>query len=189
MENTCSVSGCNRPRDRLGLCTRHYMRNRRHGTPTGGVRADRGAALEFLERVVCSDSDECILWPFNSSKRTGYGSLRFRGRNTTAHRAALILHTGIDAPGSVQAAHAPEICHNRLCVNPRHLRWATASENEQDKALDKTVRIGEELHNAVLTNAQADMIREIPGPAWAVALAFGVSQAVIHNVRAGRTYK
>lgn len=187
MDKHCSVGGCNRPADRLGFCTLHYMRNRRHGSPTAG-RTMRGAAIEFLREVASSATDDCISWPFNINKQTGYGLVKLDGRNMSAHRASLIIASGIEAPRNIHAAHMPEKCHNRTCVNPRHLRWATAQENELDKIKDKTFRSGETLHNAKLTNEQADMIRNIPGPAWAVALAFGVSQSVVHNVRSGKTY-
>ena len=88
--------------------------------------------IELLE----TDWDAgCILWTADDDP-SGYGPrLSLYGHTMSAARYALILATGIN-PAGLDVAHGP--CHNRLCVNPLHLRWATRRENAADRRRDGT---------------------------------------------------
>lgn len=144
--NTCSAHGCNRDVNCKELCKHHYDKSRRESHLGHARRMARRVkdkpnvktAAEFLRDLGRSPSDDCIDWPY-SVMSNGYGTVRFEGRVTTAHRAALIVWKGYPPSPEHQAAHEPLICHNRKCVNPRHLSWKTKSENEADKLLDGTV--------------------------------------------------
>jgi hypothetical protein len=73
-----------------------------------------------------------------------------------AHRVMALLAHG-DAPSqSHEVAHS---CHNPGCVNPQHLRWATKSENNLEKADNGTQRRGETTPNSVLTEGAVRAIR------------------------------
>lgn len=96
--------------------------------------------MQFIRDAVASSTNDCIVWPFNVARNCKYGYLRYGGKNVTASRLSLILHTGTN-PQELHACHSPSICHNPLCVNPRHLRWATRAENMADKHLDN-VQVG-----------------------------------------------
>jgi hypothetical protein len=61
---------------------------------------------------------------------TGYGGIRYHGKNRTAHRVSYELHYG-PIPDGLQIDHA---CRNRLCVNPDHLRAVRDGENKQNLA-------------------------------------------------------
>ena len=188
MRHACEVNGCDRPADRLNLCTRHYMRNRRNGDPTKG-RTPPGEGERFLRAAVSSVTDECILWPYSVNARTGYGQTRFEGKSATPHRVALYMSTGLRPDRSIHAAHAPAVCHNKLCVNPRHLRWATSAENEADKALDGTKMVGPKVHNSLLTKEQVFKIRSDSRTNIQVARELGVHVTIVENVRYGKTYR
>jgi len=54
------------------------------------------------------------------------------------------------------AAHS---CGERMCINPRHLRWATRKENEADKVAHGRDIRGERSGTARLTRQQVDDIR------------------------------
>jgi hypothetical protein len=97
---------------------------------------------DFIADVLTSRTDDCIAWPFAVRKSSGYGahSTRKAGkkRNYDAHRFVCSEAHGSPPPG-MQAAHS---CGNKLCVNPKHLYWATAKENLQDAKRHGTLRGG-----------------------------------------------
>lgn len=187
---SCTVEGCGAPQDRLGLCTAHYMRQRRNnGDPVAG-RASPGSREAFIRTAAATVSDDCIIWPFPPNKRTGYGIAKLEGVSMTAHRAVLALFTGEMPPRSIHAAHLPTVCHNRMCVNPTHLRWATAVENEADKRLDGTLHEGPKSHRSVLTEEQVRYIRSGTGRSdLKIAKEIGVSEFAVRSARIRRTYR
>lgn len=96
-----------------------------------------GDGLRFLQSAVDDQPDECRVYPY-SRIPDGYGHVWFEGRARQAGEVVLILD-GRPKPGpKYHAAHAPGVCHNRACISPSHLRWATAQENNLDKLLDGT---------------------------------------------------
>lgn len=93
--------------------------------------------MQFATAAATHDEPGCLLWPYKQNGH-GYGSLWVNGSAIQAHRFVLRLAKGDPPDESYEAAHAPLICHNRLCVNPAHLRWATRSANQRDRSLDDT---------------------------------------------------
>ena len=79
----------------------------------------------FWSKVDVRGPEEC--WEWTSTPRTlgGYGVFRFRGQNTTAHRAAYQIAVGAVGPGQ----HIDHLCRNRLCCNPLHLEPVSPAEN------------------------------------------------------------
>lgn len=178
----CSVEGCGHGQKGHGYCKSHYARFKRHGHPLGG-NAPWGAGLAFMENLCRSTppADECILWPFARSGR-GYGSLSLNGVICNVHREVCLRVHGDPPSSDHEAAHS---CGIRACVNPRHLRWATASENQMDRVIHGTSNRGERSASAKLTEDDVREIRALKGVLGnkRAAKKFGVTPGHISMIR------
>ena len=179
----CSVDGCSGTRKARGFCQSHYYRYMRYGSALAG-RAQNGKPLKFLLSLKDRELDnECIIWPF-AKVYAGYGTVVVDGKQYLAHRVSCRLSHGEPEEGM----HAAHSCNNPSCVNPRHLRWATPSSNNNDKLANGTLGVGERNPFAKLTWAAVDAIRADKRPRKVLALEFGVSIHTIDDVLSGRRW-
>lgn len=174
----CSVYGCEKPMLARGYCCAHYNKWRKYGDPLRQKIAKRGDALTWLRSLVTHDGNTCLLWPFKSRYSNGYGSVWFNGRLSGAHRVMCILSHGEPPSPILHAAHS---CGNKMCVNPKHLRWATGPENELDKKAHGCGISGERNPRAKLTRSAVAEIRQLKGDfsQGQIAARFGVSRRLI----------
>ena len=150
------------------------------GTPKGALQA-------FLQAVAAFPPEECVLWPYGTDG-SGYGQLRYRGGKIGAHRLSWELFHGRKMAAGFYAAHAPEICHNRLCVNPIHIREATPAENVADRVADGTANRGERHGNCKLTAEQVQAIRTDQRLLREVASHYGICEVTVLDIKEGRTW-
>lgn len=178
----CKIDGCGRPSDSLGLCAGHRMRLR-SGVPLHTPLKPRPEErLAFLGGLKGHDGDECIMWPYAK----GRGSIRYGGRQRTASNAMCEIAYGPPQPGH-EVAHS---CNrgDEGCVNPRHLRWATHTENMGDKFVHGTQPRGETHYKSVITAEIALAIFNAGEPHPAVAKRFGVSRSVVATIKSGASW-
>lgn len=192
LANGCSVEGCNKTKLLAkGLCNAHYLRNYRHGSPTGGSTG-WGEARRWLLDALETDTDACIPFPYGTYK--GYGAVNIDGKTMAASRFIAIQAYG-DEPG-LEAAHG---CGNRACCNKKHIRWATHAENMADMiAHGRTTRGRAHPRAAGINNKSARFserdVRDIRSverrvSARRLASLYGVTHAAILNIWTRKTWR
>lgn len=185
----CVVNGCTKPEKVSGMCWGHYARRRRHGAAEGGSpsKTESGIGRKWIEDNVLHAEDDCLIWPFSSTKVT-FVRVDGQARKTYVYMCELV-----NGPRPTPAHQAAHSCGKRHlgCVNPRHLRWATPKENMADKKLHGTQACGETAWNAKFTAEDVRLIRDSIGkvPGRELARRFGVSDNAISKIRRGHNWQ
>lgn len=133
-KKVCSVDGCTKIVESVGLCAMHYTRWKRHGDfELHYISSDR--SLRLWSKVDVRGADEC--WPWLGNLNIGYGRLVVDRVTYLTHRLSYELTFG-KIPVGLQIDH---VCHNastdcpgglcshRRCCNPSHLRAVSIAEN------------------------------------------------------------
>ena len=105
------------------LCSRHYERLMKYGSPTG--QPQRPTATErFAAKLSINPETGCWEWT-GQLNRHGYGRFSVDDKLTYAHRFAYAMAKGA-IPDELELDH---LCRNRRCANPFHLEAVTRIEN------------------------------------------------------------
>lgn len=192
MQTVCCIKECNLPVLALGLCNKHWRRNKKFGSPVAISRhsgSNKGLTAEerFAKSVVKTES--CWVWKASRDKN-GYGIFKGMIGNapfTRAHRYSYALHTG-DMLVGMQALHT---CDNPSCVNPEHLFSGTNADNMRDKAQKgrAKVPVGEKHGKAVLTERQVKSILKDPRPYAEIAAQYNVKPSTIGSIKQRVSWK
>ena len=180
----CNVDGCGLPvrYKSAGLCNRHYLRQHRYGSPSGGG-PEYGAAERWLASNIPAHDDECIAWPFGRFA-DGYGAVQVGGKKRRAHRLVCEMVHG--APPSPQHDAAHRCGRGHLgCVNDRHLYWATRAQNLADRVAHGTANRGPRNGQAKLAEDEARQILAMKGSGVLqreVAAQFNVSRELVGRI-------
>lgn len=121
--NTCKIQECAKPVKGRGYCNSHYLRFMRTGDPLGSLR--ESVEDRFWAKV--QKSGGCWEWQASVSS-VGYGAFWDGRTMNKAHRVSYEYAHGPIKPGS----DIDHICHNRICVNPEHLRQTTRKQNAEN---------------------------------------------------------
>lgn len=153
----CTIEGCDGIRKTRGMCYAHYFRFLRYGDPSAGGTL-KGAPMKWLKEHVAYESNDCLKWPFADDGH-GYGQIVCGGKPGKAHIVMCRLAHGEPPTPKHQACHS---CGkgDQGCVNPRHVRWATATENMADRVAHGTSNRGGQNGQAKLTEADVSAIRQ-----------------------------
>jgi hypothetical protein len=188
----CSEPGCSRVHEAFGLCKLHYTRLRTRGTTK--KHSQEACVTWLIEHAGCYGAD-CLIWPFFRNSN-GYGRITFPSNtkcgfgSTSASRFMCKLVNGEPPTKKHQAAHN---CGRGAfgCVNPMHLRWATARENSFDRISHGTANHGERHGNAKLNDDDVRLIREMIRAGSVqrqIAKQFGVTPSVITVIKQGKAW-
>lgn len=124
VEHTCTVDGCDRNARARGWCAKHYRRWKTRGD---AAAPPVSTTDRFWSKV--DTSGDCWEWTASLGP-TGYGQFNAGGNKIVkSHRYAYELEHGPIPDGLV----IDHMCHNIICVNPRHLRLATRKENQENR--------------------------------------------------------
>lgn len=154
----CAVADCDKPKHAHGYCARHAYHFKAHGDPLGGRRgASPGEPLRWIEDHAQHEGDDCLIWPFEINKRTGYGNVKHNGQKRLASRVMCEVAHGPPPSADMDAAHS---CGNGhlACMNRSHLSWKTRTANVHDAVAHGTWKHGAMDPNAKLSE---DDVREI----------------------------
>jgi hypothetical protein len=180
----CSIPDCGkRANGSRGFCISHYERLKKYGDPCVPLKQiPSGTTLRWLKAHTEYDGDECLTWPF-STDRKGYGKLWYEGRLRPASRIMCTLVHGEPPQEGLDAAHSCGKGHEG-CVNPKHLRWATRSENHMDKVAHGTILRGRKQTTSILTEDDVRAIRSLHGrmPRKEIAKRFGTSPGNVNHI-------
>ena len=143
---------------------------------------------EQLLELAAIKTDDCTIWPYGKAGDE-YGGISVEGVSRYCHRIICELSHGMPFDGA-EAAHS---CGIRLCINPRHTRWATSQENSADALDHDTIIRGERQHLSKLTEQEVLRIRALAasnGYPWIVlARMFGVHSKSINNIVTRKTWR
>jgi len=72
-------------------------------------------------------TDQCWVW-LGAISSSGYGMIRIDRKYHLVHRLSYANH----AKGVPEGMVVDHMCHNKICVNPQHLRLTTHGQNHEN---------------------------------------------------------
>lgn len=184
----CSIEGCENNLHAGGMCCAHYNRWYKYGDPKAGSTG-KGVINNWIVNVALPyEGDECLKWPF-AKTGGGYTCLYHKGKRIVATRYVCELVNGPPPTPAHQAAHSCGKGHE-ACIAPKHLRWATSSENQLERAIHGTDSRGERQVTAKLTEKDVLYIRSLRGKVQNKTLAekYAVSGSHISAIQHGNAW-
>ena len=139
--------------------------------------------MVFDDKVV--REGECHVWT-GAFWSNGYGRIYYEGRDCRAHRLSWEIANERRVPDDMFVLHQ---CDNPACVNPKHLRVGTHSDNMRDRSRRGRHPVGHQASQSRLTECDVMYIRDDPRPASEVARDYGVTAGCVYSVRNRRTWK
>ena len=141
---------------------------------------------ERLKKKMNINDNQCWIW--TGCLLHGYGIIRARGRNYSAHRLSFELFKGIN-PGKNFLCHK---CDNPSCINPDHLFQGNQHDNMQDAVEKKRMKYGSNHYLSKLTELDLKEIKELLKIGFTqkrISEIFKVDPSSISKINSGKTWK
>lgn len=146
------------------VCSNDRCVKQGHYTFVDKARSTKQEILEHLWSKDLRHDNECSIIENISRNSSGYGEVRFLGKNRPLHRIIYWIKSDYvnidDIPVSTEMVVAHQ-CRNLCCINADHYSLKTPSGNMQDKIRDGTDNLGEKNANAKLTLNEAQQIADL----------------------------
>jgi hypothetical protein len=185
-KKTCTIDGCGKMLLANGMCSMHYNRQRRRGSPFLRNKAANGELAAWLnEHVLCYEGDDCQEWPFQKICN-GRGGISIDGKTVLVARVVCERVHGPAPTPDHETAHS---CGHAWCVTKRHVRWATHVENEADKILHGTHLRGEKIGTSRWNEGQIRFIRNSSMSARQIEEFMGVGRDYVYSIRGYKVWK
>lgn len=151
-----------------------------HGVYTSPDSPGDSPLMQWIAKFRDYRGRGCLIWPFGRNS-AGYAIYGRRGKAFYVHRYMCEYAHG-PAPKRHQAAHS---CGNGDggCVSPGHVSWKTPSANQHDRSARGRPFTGRLRRRPELI---AEIRRSTEPPAL-VAKRYGMTEANVRHIRAGRT--
>lgn len=134
-------------------------------------------------------TETCWIWTA-AQDDTGYGAFGLAGKKRNTHRLSYEMHYGA-IPTGMDVMHS---CDNRACVNPKHLKVGTRTQNMRQCVEHGRMNVvaGESHSKSKLTEAAVRFIREQSAKGVGrqeLADLFGVDRKCIFKVATGKSWR
>lgn len=188
----CTIAGCEKKQFASKLCSKHWERVRKYGSPHITLRVidtdiDRHATARAILARGSVQVGDCIEYTTCRDDK-GYGKVMIDRKRAGAHRVSYEVNNG-RIPDGQMVRHT---CDNPPCINPAHLVLGTNDQNMADMVERGRSLVGQKQPNAKLTDDQAlEIIARLREGEMQSALAreFGVSHTTIYSIAANKGWK
>ena len=175
---TCIIEGCeNYKKYNPGICRKHYLRMKRHGS-YGDSR--KSLKDRFLAKIELIPFSTCWWW-IGGTNSNFYGQIRVGDKMDSAHRVSFELYKE-KIPSGLNILHS---CDNTVCVNPDHLRVGTQQENMTDMILKRR-------KSTKLNEVQVLEIRSLGNSGLSfrkIGAMYGVGETAVGRIVSGKSWR
>ena len=113
-------------------------------------RSDPEKMWDKFDIIQLNYKTACWIWN-KSISPAGYGWLKFRKTNITAHSFMYEYLMGEESPKRDDMLELDHLCRNRACCNPEHLELVSHAENLKRGAINQYVGYTEPKQLSLLT--------------------------------------
>lgn len=181
------ISGDTVQRIKTGKAWRHLELEPLLGIPHWKTKAMKSARQRILDSSKLNLVSGCWEWQ-NILCPNGYGQMLILKKRKMPHRVAYEEFVG-PIPNGLFVCHR---CDNPACCNPEHLFLGTQQDNMDDKVSKGRQSRGSKHCRAILTELDIPKILDMLNSGMFsanVGELFGVSGAIIRDIRLGRAWR